>query len=270
MNYLVVKMEKITRKFKRLVVRIATPIAKTGNGPAVGGKVNNLMLIGTEEGNGTEGKKYIVKGLRGWINHAMMTLAKEQGIEVCHTSDKTETQKGELLLPEGFHPIAKCFEKGKECIKHRLMGSFSKGSKLLFKPVIIISKNYKGKISENIQPMHIATDNRNALMQHTKTAIQDFGERYFAGEFTLQIEFLEGVTKEELGFLLKSILYAPEIGLGAAVNNGSGEMRILEVVLQQVERYRGFNEYGKVIEEEKTRNLWKEMQEGMKAWPVEI
>lgn len=259
-------MNGITRKFKRLVIKIETPIAKTGNGPAVGGKVNNMMLIGAEGKNGKDGKKYIVKGLRGWINHAMMTLAKELGVEVCHSSEKTETQKGKLLLPKGFHPSGKCLEKEKECIKHLLMGSFTKRSKLKFEPVIIISRAYKGEKPSYVQPVHIATDNRNALMQHTKTGIQDFGERYFAGEFTQTIEFLEELTKEELGFLLKSILYAKNIGLGASVNNGSGRVFVKEVSLQEVICKSYFNDRGKVIEEEKARNLWKEMQEGLKAW----
>jgi len=258
----------INRKFKRLVITIETPQAKTGNGPAVGGKVNNLMLIGAEENNGKEGKKYLIKGLRGWINHAMMTLAKQEGIEVCHTSEKTETQKGESLLPEGFHSLGKCLEHKNECVKHKLMGSFAKASKLRFEPVIIISKAYKGKIPEEVQSVHIATDNRNALMQQSKTAIQDFGERYFAGEFELKIEFLKEVTKEELGFLLKAILYAPEIGLGSASNNGAGKTKMLKVILQEVVRSRGFDRQGKVIEEEKTRNLWKEMEEGLAAWPA--
>jgi len=259
-------MIKISRKYKRLVIRMETPIAKTGNGPAVGGKINNLLLLGNLTKNGSEGKKYLVKGLRGWINHAMMTLAKEQGIEVCHTSEKTETQKGVNLLPEGFHATGKCNEEGEEeCLKHKLMGSFRKPSKLQFEPVIIISNYYKGALPKEVQQMHIATEKRNALKQHTKEAIQDFGERYFAGEFTLTINFREELSREELGFLLKSILYAPELRLGAAGNNGAGKVTIKEVHLQQVERSRGFNAQGKVVEEEKTRNLHKEMREAMNA-----
>ena len=157
-------MNGITRKFKQLIIELETPQATTGNGPAVGGKVNNLLKIGVIGKGEKTGGKYIVKGLRGWINHAMMTMAKEQGVEVCHSSEKTETQKGESLLPEGFHPSGKCYGKGKECIKHRLMGSFTKQSKLKFEPVIIISKAYKGAIPEYVQQVHIATDRRNALM----------------------------------------------------------------------------------------------------------
>ncbi|MHA1127065.1 MAG: hypothetical protein ACTSQX_15670 [Candidatus Heimdallarchaeota archaeon] len=256
-------MVKITRKYKRLVIRMETPIAKTGNGPAVGGKINNLLLIGNETKNGKDGKKYLVKGLRGWINHLMMTLAKEEGLEVCHTSEKIETQKGVSLLPEGFHAAGKCIEEEQECLKHKLMGSFKCPSKIQFDPVIIISNYYKGKIPNGVQVMHIATEKRNALKQHTKEAIQDFGERYFAGEFTLTINFLEELSQEELGFLLKTLLFAPELRLGAAGNNGAGKVTIKEVNLQQVERSRGFNAQGKVVEEEKIRNLHKEMREAM-------
>ncbi len=259
-------MNQVNRKYKRLVIKMETPIAKTGNGPAVGGKINNLLLLGNLTKNSSEGKKYLVKGLRGWINHAMMTLAKEEGVEVCHTSEKTETQKGVSLLPEGFHAAGKCNEEEEEeCLKHKLMGSFRKPSKIQFEPVIIISNYYKGKIPNGVQVMHIATEKRNALKQHTKEAIQDFGERYFAGEFTLTINFREELSQEELGFLLKTILYAPELRLGAAGNNGAGKVTIKEVHLQQVERSRGFNAQGKVVEEEKTRNLHKEMREAMNA-----
>jgi len=253
----------ITRKFKRLVILLETPIAKTGNGPAVGGKVNNLLLLGSENGNGKDGKRYLVKGLRGWVNHAMMALAKEEGIEVCHSSDKTETQKGENLLPQGFHPSGKCYPDN-ECLKHRLMGSFQKQSKLRFEPVIIISEAEKGE-SNGSQKVHIATENRTALMHQSKIAIQDFGERYFSGKITLTIEFLEELTKEELGFLLKALLYAPNIRLGAAANNGAGKVTILQINLQEVVKTRTLDKQGKVIEEEQSRNLWKEMQEGLEA-----
>ncbi len=258
----------IERKFKRLVISASTPIAKTGNGPAVGGKVNNLLLLGNGTENGKDdSKRYLMKGIRGWINHAMIAVAKEQGVEVCHTSSKTETQSGVNLLPTGLHARGKCLET-EECIQHKLMGSISKPSKLKFEPVIIISTASKGKIEDNnTQKMHIATERRNSLVHKTKIAIQDFGERYFSGKFTIKIEFLEELTKEELAFLLKGILYAPEIGLGAAVNNGSGKVNIHSVALQEVTRSRGFNKQGKVVEEEKIRNLWKEMEEGMKAWP---
>lgn len=259
---------KVSRKFKRLVVKIETPITKTGNGPAVGGKINNLLLLGSGSENSKEnGKRYLVKGIRGWINHAMMAIAKREGVEVCHTSDKTETQKGVNLLPEGFHANGKCYPE-KECIKHRLMGSIKKRSILKFDPVIIvIEANNKGKEESNIQAVHVATERRNALKSETKISIQDFGERYFSGELTIKIELLEELIQEELGFLLKAILYAPELGLGASVNNGGGRVQLQQIALQEVVRSRWFDKNGKVVEEEKTRNLWKEMEEGTKAWP---
>ncbi|NPD90695.1 MAG: hypothetical protein HGN29_18445 [Asgard group archaeon] len=259
---------EVTRKFKRLVVEIETPIAKTGNGPAVGGKVNNLLLLGnSSENNKENGKRYLVKGIRGWINHAMMAIAKKEGVEVCHTSDKTETQKGVNLLPEGFHANGECYPE-KECIKHRLMGSIAKRSILKFEPVIIILEaNSKGKKNTVTQAVHVATERRNALKSNVKISIQDFGERYFSGELTIKIEFLEDLTQEELGFLLKGILYAPELGLGASVNNGGGKVHMKRITLQEVVRSSSFGKQGKVIQQEKIRNLWKEMKEGVEAWP---
>ncbi len=224
------------------------------------GKTNNFLLIE----NGKEGKKYLVKGIRGLVNHAMMNIAKQKGVEVCHSSDKEKTQSGENLLPEGFHPKAACYPEN-ECIQHRIMGSIQKPSKIKFEPVIIISVKAKGK-HEGAQKVQIATETRNALMQGSKKSIQDFGERYIAGEFTFIIELGEELTKEELGYLLKAILYMPELGLGGSVNNGSGRLELKEIILQEIIRTRTISKNGKIIQEEKERNLWKQLEEAMEAW----
>ncbi|MHA1738520.1 MAG: hypothetical protein ACTSWD_08025, partial [Candidatus Heimdallarchaeota archaeon] len=148
--------------------------------------------------------------------------------------------------------------------RHRLMGSINKQSVLRFEPVVIVSASANSK-STTAQKMHIATERRNSLVQGSKKAIQDFGERYVSGEFTLIIELLKEITQEELGFLLHSILYMPELGFGGSVNNGSGKIILEEVAMQEVERTRTIKK-GKVIEEEKERNLWKEMEEAMNTW----
>jgi hypothetical protein len=238
-------------------MRVRTPIAKTGNGAVPGGKINNLLVLD----NGEEGKRYLVKGLRGLLNHAMMALAKEQGRELCHSSDKEETQNGEKLLPEGFHPNGSCYPED-ECIRHRLMGSIHKPSIIKFEPVIIISKAEKNG-NGNGHKVHIATETRNTLVYGSKRSIQDFGERYFSGEFTVVIELLEELSQEELGFLLKALLFMPEIGLGGSINNGSGKIELLEIALQDVERSRTIGKNGKIIEDEKERNLWKQMEEAL-------
>ncbi|MHA1186975.1 MAG: hypothetical protein ACTSSK_08910, partial [Candidatus Heimdallarchaeota archaeon] len=120
-------MMNVTRKFKRIKITANTPISKPGNGHISGGKINNLLLIANGSEDGKEGKKYLIKGLRGLLNHSMMATAKQKGVEVCHSSNKEETQKGEKLLPEGFHPNGGCYPE-KECIRHRLMGSINKKS----------------------------------------------------------------------------------------------------------------------------------------------
>jgi len=113
--------------------------------------------------------------------------------------------------------------------------------------------------------VHIATETRNSLTYKSKRAIQDFGGRYFSGEITARIEFNEELTEEELGFLLKAILYVPELGLGGSINNGAGKIELLEIALQEVTRTRTVVK-GKVIDEEKTKNLWKQMEEALEAW----
>ena len=50
------------------------------------------------------------------------------------------------------------------------------------------------------------------------------------------------------------------------MNNGSGRVFVKQVSLQEVVSKSYFSDQGKVIEEEKVRNIWKEMKEGMKAW----
>ncbi|MHA1435722.1 MAG: RAMP superfamily CRISPR-associated protein [Candidatus Heimdallarchaeota archaeon] len=253
----------VSRKFKRIKITANTPISKPCNGHISGGKINNLLLISKGSEDGTEGKKYLIKGLRGLLNHSMMAIAKQKGIEVCHSSVKVETQKGEKLLSEGFHPNGACYPEN-ECIRHRLMGSINKKSALRFEPVVIISASGNNKTT-TAQKMHIATEKRNSLTQGTKKGIQDFGERYISGQFTLKIELLKELSQEELGFLLQSILFMPELGFGGSVNNGAGKINLEDVALQEIERTRTIKK-GKVHEEEKERNLWKEMEEGMSAW----
>ncbi len=251
----------VSRKIKRIKIKVKTPITKPCNGAVRSGKINNLLLLGN--GGGEEGKKYLIKGLRGLLNHSMMSVAKQRGMEVCHSSDKIETQSGEKLLPIEFHPNGSCYPEN-ECIRHKLMGSIKKQSILRFEPVVVISENLKGNI-DGAQKMHIATEKRNSLVYGTKRAIQDFGDRYVSGKFTMIIEFLKDLTKEELRFLLQSILYMPELGLGGSVNSGSGKLKLEEIILQEVKRSRTIGKNGKVIEKEKARNLWREMEEALEA-----
>lgn len=246
------------RTFKRLRIRMETPLASPANGPhKSGGKINNLLVL---NGKGND-KRYLVKGFRGLICHSMMALAKQRGIEVCHSSQKTESQEGESFLPEGFHANGDCYPE-QECIKHRLMGSIKKPSILKFEPVIIVYKKASGK-QDGAHKVQIATNNHNVLVYKTKKAIQDYGEKFFSGEFELVIELLEKLSKEELHFLIEAILYSPELGLGAKINNGSGRLKIHEVNYQKVIRTRTIGNKGKIVEEEKVRNLWKELEEIM-------
>ena len=95
----------VSRTFKRIKITAKTVIAKPGNGQMARGNMKNLLLVYNGQGGAKDGKRYLVKGLRGVLNHAIMALAKQRGIEVCHSSDKKETQTGDNLLPEGYRSV---------------------------------------------------------------------------------------------------------------------------------------------------------------------
>jgi hypothetical protein len=246
------------RIFKRIRIRIETPIASPCNGPTKKGKTNTLLNL-------NDGK-FLVKGFRGLINHSMMAIAQQQGIEVCHSSQKTETKEGETFLPEGFHPNGACYPNN-ECIKHRLMGSIKKPSILKFEPVIVkYGKNgKKGSTPVGVSALQISTNKHNTLVYGTKRSIQDYHERFISGEFELFIELLEELTTEELRFLIEAILYCPELGLGGKINNGSGRLNLLELNYQKVIRTRTIGKKGQILEEETVRNQWKELEEALEA-----
>ena len=44
---------------------------------------------------------YLIKGLRGAVRHKVMEVCFLAGLEVCHTSDKTEDKDKNPLLPQG-------------------------------------------------------------------------------------------------------------------------------------------------------------------------
>ncbi|RLI67224.1 MAG: hypothetical protein DRP02_14805 [Candidatus Gerdarchaeota archaeon] len=253
----------VARTFKRIKIQAKTPIAKPGNGVIRGGNTTNLLLAYNEQAEGKAGSRYMVKGLRGMLNHAMMALAQQQGIEVCHSSDKRETQAGVRLLPEGFHPNGSCFPEN-ECIKHKIMGSIKKQSLIRFDSVIVVSDNLKGTF-EDAQKIHIGTENRTSLMYKTKKSIQNFKDRYIGGRLIFTIELLGKLTKKELGFLLKGILYMPELRWGRGGNNGAGKLVLENIQLQKVRLERTIVK-GKVQEETKVQNLWREMEEALQSW----
>jgi len=226
-----------TRKI--LKVRALTPISKPLNGSLPSSKTSHLLKLWTfdyEYKNGKEMKTssataYMIKGLRGSLRHQVMECCKKHGLEVCHTSDKKTDQKGNSLLPEGFHLQGACSPE-KECLVHAVFGSKQHQGKIrvLAKPIANIShKTFQTKTQ--FQNVHISTENRVALTLDGRS-IQDFGERYFSGEFEFEIDVTE-CTPEELGLLIEASMTMKKLGRG--YNAGYGELIILKMRLVEIE-----------------------------------
>ncbi|MHA2061086.1 MAG: hypothetical protein ACW963_02195, partial [Candidatus Sifarchaeia archaeon] len=172
---------------KQLVVHTFTPIAKPLNASIQ--KNSTMLLLGEIPYiNGSKTfttKFYYLKGLRGMLRHACMDLARDRGIEVCHSSEKTELKDGTKLVSQDFHPLGAC---DPPCILRRIFGTFRENSRVsvFADPITSIShKDYTVEIP--VQKVHIASENRIAL-SHDRIPIQDFRESYFSGYFMFTID----------------------------------------------------------------------------------
>ncbi len=259
---------------KILKVKAFTPICKPLNGSLPSSKISHLLKLWTFEyqyKNGKETKTstataYMIKGLRGALRHQVMTHCKERGLEVCHTSDKETDQKGNSLLPEGFHLLGSCTDSD-ECIVHAVFGSKGNSSKIRVsaKPIANIShKTFQAPVS--IQNVQIATEKRVALTFEGK-AIQDFGERYLAGEFEFEIDITK-CTPEEMGMIIEATMYMHKLGGG--YNAGYAELQIkgLDLVKSTTNRQPKITDQNSfTIEEEiDEEKLPEEFTNALTAW----
>jgi len=122
-------------------------------------------------------------------------------------------------------------KKDEECIIHQIFGS--KGHEGLIsvyaEPISsIIHKSAQPQ--SKIQNVHIATENR-VCISFDGTSIQDFGERYFSGAFSFEIDVTR-CNNEQLGLLIEAVLNLEKLGRG--YNSGYGHIQIKQ--LQLLER----------------------------------
>ena len=220
---------------KILKVKAYTNICKPLNGSLQSSKTSHLLKLGTFDYQYKSGKEiktsrataYMIKGLRGGLRHQVMTNFNNRGIEVCHTSDKETDKQGNSFLPKGFHLQGSCLDK-KECMVHSVFGSKRHKSKIRVSaaPIANIShQTYQTRMK--VQNVHISTETRVALTFGGKS-IQDFGERYFAGEFEFEID-VSKCTKEETGMIIEAVMYMQKLGRG--YNAGYGEVEIVSIKL---------------------------------------
>jgi CRISPR/Cas system CSM-associated protein Csm3 (group 7 of RAMP superfamily) len=174
-------------------------------------------------------KLYYIKGLRGMLRHACMSLAQDCGIEVCHTSEKTELKDGTKVIPSGFHPLGEC---DPPCILKRIFGTFREESSISVLADPIASIKHKEFTTEvPVQRVHIASEHRIAK-SFTGIPIQDFKESYFSGYFSFCIDVTE-LTDDEIKFLMESLLYIETLGAGK--RSGYGRVKILSFKFQKIE-----------------------------------
>jgi CRISPR/Cas system CSM-associated protein Csm3 (group 7 of RAMP superfamily) len=159
-----------------------------------------------------------------------MRLAKECGIQVCHTSEKTQLKDGTSLIPAGFHPLGAC-DITNPCILRSIFGTFREESriKVTADPLARIKhKEYTPEIP--VQNVHIATENRIAL-SYDGIPIQDFRQSYFSGTFTFEIDVTK-LSVDEVKFLMESLLYIEYLGGGK--NSGYGKVTIVDFEYQEL------------------------------------
>lgn len=227
------------QKQKVLKVWAWTPISKPLNGSLPRSNISHLLRLGEVSYTFTRGKEikeatvptYYIKGLKGAVRRSIMQLCHSAGLEICHTSDKREDKKGNSFLPEGFHLLGSCRGNG-GCIVHQIFGSMGqKGLVSFYVPPIASVPHKTAKAKVEVQFVHIATENRHCRGFDDRT-IQDFGERYFSGEFFFEID-VTLLSQEQVGLLLEAILRLRKLGRG--FNSGYGRIKVLEFQLTERE-----------------------------------
>ena len=239
---------------KQIIVRAYTPIAKPLNASIQ--KNSTMLLLGEipyiNSSKTFNTKVYYIKGVRGMLRHACMSLAQDCGIEVCHSSEKTELKDGTQLIPSGFHPLGTC---DPPCILRRIFGTFREESSIsvLTDPIASIKhKEYTTNIP--VQKVHISSENRIALT-YDRMPIQDFRESYFSGYFSFIID-VTNLIDDEIKFLMESLLYIETLGGGK--NAGYGRVKIFDFEVQKIAVKRKINRENdayKVVEEIKVQPI---------------
>ncbi|MFQ6123858.1 MAG: RAMP superfamily CRISPR-associated protein [Candidatus Heimdallarchaeota archaeon] len=264
------------KKIKKVVSVVAwTPIAKPLNGTLPRSKNSTMLRLAPVEYTYKHGKEvksgrvetYLIKGLRGALRHSAMSLLREAGLEVCHSSDKEATQEGKALIPEGFHPLGAC-EKD-PCILNRIFGWMRHQSRIaVYADPIGCPKHKTFAADVPLQPVQIATENRVALT-FDHEAIQDFGERYFSGEFRFHID-VSALEPEELGLVIQSAMTLHRLGRG--FNAGYGHIKIQQLTLEQVTTERRLQWDGngsfRVEETESREPLHQEVLDALQAFQL--
>ncbi|MFQ5976834.1 MAG: hypothetical protein ACE5OZ_01730 [Candidatus Heimdallarchaeota archaeon] len=257
-----------------LKVSVSCVIAKPLNGTLPRSNTSHLLRlypVGYSYKNRnkevqSEIQTYHLKGIRGAIRHAVMGFCHDHGVEICHTTDKETTKDGTPLLPSGFHLLGHCAENGGSCLVHDLFGSMRQEGHITVYAPPIASPSQKTAQLENIQPVHIATEHRICQTFDNKTA-QEFGERYFSGDFTFEVD-TTNCSPRELGLLINSIMTMNRLGAGYNAGYGHIKVKAFLLVNRVVSRQAiwGQDEEFQVQEKIAETSLKTEVLEAFSAW----
>ncbi|MFX1476613.1 MAG: hypothetical protein ACFFCI_00645 [Promethearchaeota archaeon] len=274
------KNKKLTENIKRLntpqrILKVFcyTPIAKPLNGSLPRSSNSYLLKLSPityTYGKGKEKKEetsevYFIKGLRGALRHASMQVCFESGLEVCHSTDKQFDKEGNSLLPSGFHLLGSCQHNG-QCIMHEVYGSKGNKSIIAVYAYPITSINHKtAELEHTIQNVHLAMENRVCMTFDGKT-VQDYGEKYFSGHFTFEIDVSQ-CSRKQLGLLIRSILALEKLGRGFNAGYGHVEVKKFQLLKRIKKKIPIFDGESFVIKTEiSEESLDKEVIEALEEW----
>jgi hypothetical protein len=261
------------RPKKILKIFVSCAIAKPLNGSFPGSNTSHLLRlypVAYTYKNGKQEKEkevqsYHIKGLRGALRHAVMEVCHGAGLEVCHTTDKEATKDGTILLPPGFHLLGACGTNGESCVVHNIFGSKGQEGRITVYADPIANIPHKTSQANRVQNVHIATENRICKTFDGKTA-QDFGERYFSGEFAFEIDVTH-CASEQVGLMIQAIMALKRLGRG--YNAGYGHLKVLkfqllERIVQRVPVW--IDDFFAVVEDIAEESLKDESLEALQTW----
>ena len=292
---------RIVRKIRKpqiiLKVFCYTPIAKPLNGSLPRSNASHMLRLDsipyTYKGkNGKNGKNakdtkstkrakntkkvkgmnesfavlYMLKGIKGVLRRKIAAVCLENGLEVCHSTDKETDKHGNKLLPEGYHQLGSCKDK-KECILHQIFGSKGNEGIISVSADPICSIAHKtAEIPESIQKVHIASENRINL-SYTGKSIQDFKERYFSGYFTFEVD-LTKCSLEQMGVIIEGAMNFDRLGRGYNSGYGHIEVKKLQLLKRKIDKKPVIAEDGSFIIQKEINEepLEKQFKQSLETW----
>jgi len=234
---------------KRLRIELYTPELKTENG-SMGTRSEMLKLhtlIENYDGNKKNIELYKIKGLKGWLRHKYMEYYRNKGIEVCYSSSKENFKDRKLEIPKGFHslgacngncPIYKIF--GGVVAKKDVSSDLTRQSRIMVWENGVVSLTHFRKIKDKKLKKHLKSK-YNVMSYNTENSIclgidgesiQNFGERFIAGDF----EFFIDVTKlndDELKTMV-DVLLNTDTQMGRGKTRGNGIVEIKKIKYEEV------------------------------------